>query len=125
MDIDLLTEQRISLTQLAHEQDVSLTTAWRWVQAGRRGHRLESFHVGGRKYTTREAFARWVKATNPHAPSLASMRSAARQRQIDEAVQSLIDAELLPPNLVRAPLSAARSTSQNASSSGNRRCKRA
>lgn len=101
---DLLTEQRISLTQLAHEQCVSLTTAWRWVQAGRRGHRLESFHLGGRKWTTREAFARWVKATNPHAPSLASMRSAARQRQIAAANLVLANAGLLPTKVASPAL---------------------
>lgn len=121
---DLISEQRISLTQLAHEQGVSLTTVWRWVQAGRRGHRLEAFHVGGRKYTTLPAFSRWLKATNPDQPSLASIRSAARQRQIDAANQVLEKAGLLPTKVVKESLSAALSTPTNASSSANRRSNR-
>lgn len=122
--MDLITEDRISLTQLAHEQRVSITTAWRWVQAGRRGHCLESFHVGGRKYTTREAFARWLKATNPGQPSLASICSAACQREHTEAVRSLASAGLLPINRVPPSLSTPRSMPTNAKSSGNRRVDR-
>jgi hypothetical protein len=64
MSVDLLTESRISLNQLAREQDVALSTAWRWCLRGIRGHVLESFSVGGRKFTTREAFRRWMAATN-------------------------------------------------------------
>jgi hypothetical protein len=61
---DLIAESRISLTVLAHERDVSLSTAWRWCLRGIRGHQLESFSVGGRKFTTREAFGRWLALTN-------------------------------------------------------------
>jgi hypothetical protein len=60
----LLAETRLSLTLLAREQSVSVPTAWRWTLRGIKGYVLESFSLGGRKYTTREAFARWVAATN-------------------------------------------------------------
>jgi hypothetical protein len=64
----LLLEHRISLTQLAREQKVNPATPWRWVRNGVRGIRLETFLCGGRRFTTREAFARWVAAMSglPH-----------------------------------------------------------
>ncbi len=61
---NLLEERRVSLTVLARELDVSLSTAWRWTLRGIKGHRLESFSLGGRKFTTREAFERFVARTN-------------------------------------------------------------
>lgn len=64
MPTDLLSEARISLTALAREQRVAVSTVWRWTLRGVRGHRLECFALGGRRYTTREAFARFVARTN-------------------------------------------------------------
>ncbi len=60
----LIAETRISFNVLAQEQDVSIPTVWRWSQRGIRGHVLESFSVGGRKFTTREAFQRFISRTN-------------------------------------------------------------
>ena len=60
----MLHETRISITDLAREQDVSVPTAWRWCTKGVRNCVLASFSCGGRKYTTREAFARWISALN-------------------------------------------------------------
>jgi hypothetical protein len=84
MSDDLISESRISLNQLANEQDVSLSTAWRWCLRGIRGHQLESFSVGGRKYTTREAFARWMARTNGE-PVAAGQTPRQRERAIDAA----------------------------------------
>ncbi len=64
MSADLVSETRISLNQLAHEQGVALSTCWRWCLRGIKGHLLESVSVGGRKFTTREAFARFIARTN-------------------------------------------------------------
>lgn len=64
MTEQLLQETRISLTQLAREQNVSIPTCWRWTQRGVRGHVLASFSCGGRKYVTRESFLRWIAALN-------------------------------------------------------------
>lgn len=64
MPCDLIAESRIPLHQLAQEQSVSLSTCWRWCHRGIRGHVLESINIGGRKFTTREAFARFVVRTN-------------------------------------------------------------
>jgi hypothetical protein len=68
MTDQLLHETRISLITLAQEQGVSVQTAWRWAQRGNRGQVLETISVGGRKYTTREAFARWISAINGELP---------------------------------------------------------
>ena len=64
MPTDLLSESRISLTDLARELGVSVSTAWRWTLRGIRGHRLECFALGGRRYTTRQAFERFITRTN-------------------------------------------------------------
>ena len=60
--MDLLSEERIALRALAAEEGIDLTTAWRWVSKGVRGVKLESFMAGGRRMTTREAFARFARA---------------------------------------------------------------
>lgn len=61
---DLLSESRISLTDLARREGVHLSTVWRWCLRGVRGHRLECISIGQRRYTTLPAFARWVAALN-------------------------------------------------------------
>jgi hypothetical protein len=80
----LLHETRLLLTHLAREQDVSIPTCWRWTQRGVRGHILDSFLCGGRKFTTREAFARWLSAINEE-PVARNTTPRQRQRQIDQA----------------------------------------
>lgn len=81
MTTALLNETRISLNQLARQQGVSLSTAWRWCLRGIRGHVLESFSIGGRKYTTTEAYERWVALTNGEPLPVETNRQAeARQR---------------------------------------------
>ena len=78
----LLRETRIPFTQLAQEQNVSIPTVWRWAQRGIRGHVLESFSVGIRKFTTRKAFVRFIWATNAQpAPCRTNRRRAADRRK--------------------------------------------
>lgn len=91
MTNQLLQETRLSLTTLAHEQHVSVPTAWRWAQRGNRGHVLETFSIGGRKFTTREAFQRWIARINSGRLVLAQT-AASRARSIQRAEQ--IAAEL-------------------------------
>lgn len=85
----LLTETRVSLTKLAREQHVHVSTVWRWALRGVRGHRLESFSLGGRRYTTREAFERFIARTNGERLP-ASQTPRQRQRDID-AVEHELD----------------------------------
>ncbi len=63
----LLTESRLTLSQLAQREHVNVATVWRWCQKGARGVRLESLAVGGRRVTSQEAFERFIAATNPEA----------------------------------------------------------
>lgn len=70
---DLLNEQRISLRELAEAEKIDLTTAWRWAKRGVRGVVLETVTIGGRRYTTREAYRRFAEGCtkvsndgNPH-----------------------------------------------------------
>jgi hypothetical protein len=86
MSGDLLRETRLSLNQLAREQNVALSTPWRWCLRGIRGHVLESFSIGGRKYTTHEAFARFIARTNGEGVT-SGETPAQRQRAIDRAEQ--------------------------------------
>jgi hypothetical protein len=61
---DLLSEPRISLNALAKQESVHLSTCWRWCLRGCKGHKLESFNVGGKKFTTLPAFERWLAKIN-------------------------------------------------------------
>lgn len=61
--VRIISEQRISFSQLASQQDVAVSTVWRWCTRGIRTVHLESINVGGRRYTSKEAFERFVAAT--------------------------------------------------------------
>lgn len=85
--VDFLSEQRISLTQVAREEGVNVSTPWRWCLRGCKGVRLESFLVGGRRFTTREAFARFVAATTAAASGAPVAPQARTNRQRDAAIR--------------------------------------
>lgn len=91
MTSNLLTETKIRLNLLAHEQDVALSTCWRWCIRGIRGIRLESFNVGAKKFTTREAFVRWVALTNGES-AVAGTTPRQRERDIKQAESELAKA---------------------------------
>jgi transposase len=81
---DLLSEPRLSLTQLAKREKVHVVTVWRWALRGCKGHVLESFRVGGRTYTTEDAFERWIVKINA-GKAATYVTTRQRQRQIDAA----------------------------------------
>ena len=80
----LLAETPISFNSLAQERDVSIPTVWRWTQRGIKSHVLESFSQGGRKFTTREAFARWIARINGE-KAVGAITPRQREREIDRA----------------------------------------
>jgi hypothetical protein len=92
----LLTEQKLSLTELARREGVSICTTWRWASRGVRGIRLETFNIGGRRWTTDEAFARFVAGTTAAAGGDANHSAARTNRQREAAIaraeQELSDA---------------------------------
>ncbi|MBA4104969.1 MAG: hypothetical protein C0485_04345 [Pirellula sp.] len=90
---DLLRERRMTLAELAQQQNVNTCTTWRWSGRGVGGVVLETYSVGGRRYTSQEAFERFVERTTAAAqrgPSLPTIRTT-RQR---EAAIRKADAEL-------------------------------
>lgn len=64
MTATLLTETRISLSDLADREGVHRVTVDRWCTRGIRGHKLASFALGHKKFTTLPAFERWMAAIN-------------------------------------------------------------
>lgn len=81
----MLTEQPLSFTTLAREHDIHPSTVWRWAHRGVRGVQLESYCVGAKRLTTREAFARFVELTSNAAIAAHTPMARSRDRQRDIA----------------------------------------
>jgi hypothetical protein len=83
--IDHESEQLLSMTDAAKllpgRPDVA--TLWRWRTTGCRGHKLETLLFGGRRYTSREAIARFLAAINGEPIRTESPRQ--RERSIERA----------------------------------------
>src|SRR4051812_42237987 len=90
----LLAETRRTFTQLAQDQGVSVPTVWRWGSRGIRGHVLESFNVGMKRFTTVEAFGRWIAKINGEAVTSRTNRQREREQNADR--KAARDAGLLP-----------------------------
>jgi hypothetical protein len=91
-DSDLRDETKVSLPDLAKRLDVHISTVWRWCLRGVRSHRLESFSIGGRRYTTGEAFARWSGLINGSTPPIrTSSQRAAALRQADRDLDDVFN----------------------------------
>ena len=80
----LLSEQRLTLNQLAKDEGVNPSTVWRWSLRGVRGVKLETFSVGARRFTTTEAFGRFVDGTT--AAAQGEQPQARTNRQRDAAI---------------------------------------
>ncbi len=79
----LLAEPRISFSELAQRENVHISTVWRWALRGCKGHKLESFNVGGKEFTTLPAYERWLAKINGEALPVGrtpGQREADRQR---------------------------------------------
>lgn len=77
----IIAEKRLSLTELAQRENVNTSTTWRWRLKGVRGVLLETFCVGGRRFTTEEAFARFVDQTTAAGKDKSTISSANCQRE--------------------------------------------
>lgn len=84
-------EIRLSVTAAARDIfGVAPETAWRWALRGVRGVKLESYVLGGRRFTTREACERFLAVLNGGAPQQPSAlrpnsRAEAAARRLDQA----------------------------------------
>ena len=89
MTDSLFSEERISLNALVKCEGVHVCTVWRWCLHGCKGHRLESFNVGGRKFTTLLAYERWLAKLNGEwlpmrqTPKQREQAIAAAERELD------------------------------------------
>ena len=68
-----------------------ISTVYRWANSGIRGVRLETMVVGGRRYTSEEAIARFIDILSASATDACpTLRSpASRQRGYDQAGKEL------------------------------------
>ncbi len=91
--VNFLRETRLTFSELSRRENVNASTVWRWSLRGCRGVRLESFSVGAKRYTTAEAFARFVAATTAAANGgdLVATQCTSRQQdaEIDAAEREL------------------------------------
>jgi hypothetical protein len=83
---ELLSEKRISFSELARRESVHVSTIWRWALHGCKGHKLESFSIGGKKFTTLPAYERWFARINGE-PVVRRQTPQQRERQIVQAEQ--------------------------------------
>ena len=81
----IIAERRLSLTKLAQRENVNTSTVWRWAQKGVRGIHLETYRIGGRRFTSEEAFCRFVTQTTDATKSQDSVcqRSSDQQQEVD------------------------------------------
>lgn len=80
--IDPTTESLLSLTEAAQTLPgrPNVTTVWRWRNRGVRGVTLETVCIGGRRFTSREALARFCAATTAAADGVPVPAETPRQR---------------------------------------------
>lgn len=57
-------ENRVALTALAADLGVNRKTVTRWADEGFCGQRLESYRIGKKRFSTRQAAARFLAAVN-------------------------------------------------------------
>jgi hypothetical protein len=89
--IDTQTETLIPISEAPAHVPGSrphLATIWRWIQRGVRGVNLETVLVGGKRYTSAEAIARFVEETTAAAGGpqpKRGIRSRSRELAIERA----------------------------------------
>ena len=94
--------ERITLTQLARQEGVAPSSAWRWATKGVRGIRLPTAMVGSKRVTTKLFFQTWCEQLTATANDRPVSEQAAAQPRNDEALR----AERAEAELVRLGLDA-------------------
>lgn len=88
-----LSAKRLSLSAAARLLGVNISTIWRWRLKGVRGVMLQTFCIGGKRFTTEESLTLFIDATTAAATgddSLPTPRtSTQRERDIDQAEREL------------------------------------
>ena len=83
MSISISTEDLVSLSSAAKllPGRPHISSIFRWVSRGVRGNRLETWLIGGRRYTSREALERFIAATTAAAAGEPPPVRTPRQRE--------------------------------------------
>lgn len=77
-----IAEHAIAITDIPKHlpgKRVAITTPWRWATKGCRGVVLETFHIGGRRYTTKQALEEFHAKINADNPPQESEADVARR----------------------------------------------
>ncbi len=88
MSIDIESETVISLGAACREfppNGRSNATMARYIQKGIRGVKLETVKIGGRRYTSREAIARFITAQNAADAPQVAITPQQRRKQAEAA----------------------------------------
>lgn len=87
-----LAEAAASLPSSRPGKRLNLSTVWRWITHGVRGGvRLESVVVGGARFTSREAIARFIAACNADTTTPTTTRTPTQARRDHEAAERALD----------------------------------
>lgn len=78
---EILPAERISLSQLARELDLNMSTVYRWTIKGCRGVRLETIQIGGRFYTWRAALEGFLSQTVRRSQPMPTPAAISRERR--------------------------------------------
>lgn len=92
MTIDVQSETLISFSDARSafpgiDRRLSLATLHRWRLNGVRGVKLETVLIGGLRYTSREAIARFIQAQNANDAPAAPVITASQRRRLSEAAR--------------------------------------
>lgn len=93
--IDIATETVIPIAEAPQHIPgrPSVATVWRWVLSGTRAGKLESFLVGGRRFTSVEAIQRFAERSTVAADGEKSPSRTSRQRERDiQQSEAVLDA---------------------------------
>lgn len=92
--MSLLSEHRLTFRDLASRSNVNLSTVWRWATRGVRGVVLESLRIGGKRFTTEEAFVRFANALTRASTRVADTKAATPSPHSPRSSRSFNEAEL-------------------------------
>ncbi len=88
--IDIQTERLVTLAEATRilPGRPSISTLWRWRHKGVGGRRLETVRIGGKRFTSREAIARFARQDGD-APTSAGRSTSDREKAIRAAEREL------------------------------------
>lgn len=97
--IDLTQEQLVALSQVPkvlpkrpNGKRLHISAVYRWVQRGRKGHRLETIKIGGTTYTSIEALQRFSSPDTP-SKTVPKPRTRMQPQQAKNVAEKLLSVD--------------------------------